>query len=90
MAKQIPAIAAADGIAITFPVCMISDVASSTGSGSTLIFVTASVGIVAAFAAIEEIQTIIEMRIDRKKIFLALSDFPIDTLPPILFPNMSM
>lgn len=41
-----------------------------------------NVGIVAAFAAIEEIQTIIEIRIDRKKIFLALSDFPIDTPPP--------
>ena len=44
MAMQIPAIAAADGIAIAFPVCMRSDVASTTGSGSTLIFVTASAG----------------------------------------------
>lgn len=35
-----------------------------------------SVGIVAAFAAIEEIPAIIEMRIDRKKAFLALSDTP--------------
>lgn len=38
-------------------------------------------GIVAAFATIEEIPTIIEMRIDRKNVFLALSDFPIDTPP---------
>lgn len=46
-----------------------------------------SVGIVAAFAAIEEIPAIMEMRIDRKKALLALSDFPIAT-PRILFPNM--
>ena len=45
MAMQIPAIAAADGTATAFPVCMRSDVASSTGSGSTLIFVTASAGL---------------------------------------------
>ena len=45
-------------------------------------------GIVAAFAVIDEIPKIAAMRIDRKKIFLALSDFPIDTPPRILFPNM--
>lgn len=42
-------------------------------------------GIVAAFATIEEIPTIIEMRIDRKNVFLALSDFPIDTPPAFFF-----
>lgn len=45
MAMQIPAIAAADGIAIAFPVCVRSDTMSATGSGSTLIFVNASAGL---------------------------------------------
>ena len=40
-----------------------------------------NVGIVAAFAAIEEIPAIIDMRIDRKKAFLTLIDFPTDTPP---------
>lgn len=34
-----------------------------------------NVGIVAALAAIEEIPAIMEMRTDRKKAFLTLSDF---------------
>lgn len=47
-------------------------------------------GIVAALTAIEEIPAIIDMRIDRKKAFLTLSDFPTDTPPRSLFPTMSM
>ena len=44
-----------------------------------------NVGIVAAFAAIEEIPAIIDMRIDRKKAFLTLIDFPTDTPPAFFF-----